>query len=71
MNPVSSSRSMRGQPLRDRIMREAGCEHSRQPGEPMGYLAWFEWVETYAETHDQGQCPRCRLWVIWTPKERS
>ena len=38
---------------------------------PFGYAAWHEWAEKMAETHVQEQCPECRFWVIWTPKEEA
>ena len=38
-------------------------------GQPSGYLAWHNWVEQMSATHDQQQCPDCKLWVIWSPKE--
>lgn len=41
------------------------CNHDP---EPSGYLAWFEWAEQKAKTHDQLQCPHCKLWKIWVPK---
>lgn len=53
----------------DRTRVLGDCVHPNEPTEPTGYVAWHEWVEKYAETHDQGQCPDCGLWAIWTPKE--
>lgn len=38
---------------------------------PQGYLAWHEWAEKMAKTHQQRQCPGCELWVIWEPKEST
>ena len=38
---------------------------------PSGYVAWHEWAERMAETHDQEQCSGCGLWMIWTPKEAN
>lgn len=35
---------------------------------PDGYLAWHAWADMMAQTHEQGQCPECKLWVIWTEK---
>lgn len=39
--------------------------------EPNGYVAAAEWAEYMLQTHDQGQCPGCGLWTIWTPKAPS
>lgn len=36
---------------------------------PSGYLAWHEWAEQMAKTHEQHRCPGCGLWQIWKPKE--
>lgn len=32
---------------------------------PSGYLAWHEWAEKKARTHDQFRCPGCGLFKIW------
>lgn len=55
-------------PYAERVIREAGCVHPRLAGEPVGYVAWHEWVERKARTHECQQCPKCQLWVIWTRK---
>lgn len=47
------------------------CRHPYQPNEPSGYLAWGEWAEQKAKTHDCSQCPDCGLWSIYTPKRRT
>lgn len=36
---------------------------------PPGYLARAEWSDNMLKDHDQKQCPKCKLWVIWIPKE--
>lgn len=36
---------------------------------PPGYVAWHEWVERKARTHEQHRCPGCGLWKIWRPKK--
>jgi hypothetical protein len=38
---------------------------------PSGYLAWWEWADRKAKTHDQQRCPTCLLWAIWTPRTPS
>lgn len=50
-------------PLRE----QPGCEHTPSPD---GYIAWHEWAERKAETHEQERCPVCGLWAIWKPKRR-
>ena len=35
---------------------------------PDGYLAWHEWAEKKAKTHEQTQCPTCGFWSIWKRK---
>lgn len=35
---------------------------------PSGYVAWHEWAERKAKTHNQLQCPTCGTWAIWKPK---
>lgn len=37
---------------------------------PEGYLAWHEWAEKKAKTHDQSQCPGCGRWKVWTKRSR-
>jgi NAD-dependent dihydropyrimidine dehydrogenase PreA subunit len=43
--------------------------HARD--EPRSYLAWHEWAEKKAKTHDQSECSGCGLFVIWKRKEKS
>jgi hypothetical protein len=38
---------------------------------PEGYLAWHEWAERKAKTHECTQCPECFLWGIWVRKVKS
>ena len=40
-------------------------------GQPAGYLAWDAWAEQMSATHDQRQCPGCKLWTIWSPKDAA
>lgn len=54
-----------------RERRIGDCVHPYEPTEPTGYIGWHDWVEKYAKTHTQSQCPDCGLWVIWTSKETS
>ena len=39
------------------------------PGIHGGYIEVDEWHHKKAETHTQGLCPACQLWVVWTPKQ--
>lgn len=48
-----------------RVRVQGDCRHPYLPDEPSGYLAWGEWAERKAKTHDQEQCPECGLWVIY------
>lgn len=58
--------------LRDRLdMRIACADVAKHTQQPLGYLAWHEWAEKKARTHDQHQCPTCGLWTIWRRKERT
>jgi hypothetical protein len=45
--------------------RQVCNKHTPQPE---SYLAWHEWAEQMARTHDQHQCGGCGLWAIWTRK---
>jgi hypothetical protein len=47
-----------------------GCRHTHYKDEPTGYVAWFDWVERKATTHEQLQCPVCHRWAIWKPKRK-
>lgn len=52
-----------------RIVDVPGClDADRHTPQPPGYLAWHEWAEGMAETHEQVRCPGCALWTIWEPK---
>ena len=45
------------------------CEHPESyPDEPKAYIAWHEWADEKAKTHEQKHCPYCKLWAIWEPK---
>lgn len=36
---------------------------------PVGYLAWHEWAERKAKTHDQERCPGCGLFKVWRSRK--
>jgi hypothetical protein len=38
---------------------------------PSGYIASSVYAEEMMSTHVQSECPRCGLWLIWTPKEQQ
>jgi hypothetical protein len=42
--------------------RKRSCKHTPSPG---GYVAWHEWAEKKAETHEQVRCPVCGRWSVW------
>jgi hypothetical protein len=35
---------------------------------PPDVFDWHRWAAEQRLTHDQQQCPDCRLWVIWRPR---
>jgi len=37
---------------------------------PSDYVAWHEWAEKKAATHEQTRCPTCGRWAIWKPKPK-
>lgn len=37
-------------------------KHTRAP---TGYIAFSEWTDRMARTHDQLQCPTCGFWTVW------
>jgi hypothetical protein len=44
------------------------CEHPEyEPGEPHGFLGWYEWVEEKTKTHRQTRCRHCKRYAIWVP----
>ena len=50
------------------------CPNSSDPNHRIGpnnYIKRIEWAEKLAKTHTQSQCPKCDLFVIWTPKKRA
>lgn len=49
---------------------EACPDRAKHTSDPPGYLAWHEWAEKKAKTHDQHQCPTCGFWVIWKRKKK-
>jgi hypothetical protein len=36
---------------------------------PTGYIAWHEWAERKAKTHDQRQCLHCGSWAVWVKRD--
>ena len=32
---------------------------------PREYVAWHEWAERMAATHQQRRCGECGLWAVW------
>lgn len=50
---------------------EECADRAKHTPDPPGYLAWMEWAEKKAKTHDQHQCPTCGFWVIWKPKRKA
>lgn len=52
--------------------QERQCpNHANHTPGPDGYLDWHTWADKMAQTHEQGQCPECKLWVIWTEKAQA
>lgn len=50
-------------------VREASCPNrTNHTPSPPAYLAWHEWAEHKAKTHQQIRCGGCNLLVIWVPK---
>lgn len=50
------------------------CPNASDPNHrigPSGYLARANWADQMIKSHVQSQCPRCGLWVIWTPKQSA
>ena len=47
------------------MLKTAECRHTPCP---TGYVAWHEWAEKKALTHEQERCPGCGLWAIWRRK---
>ena len=37
---------------------------------PFGYLAWHEWAEKKAKTHEQVICGGCGRLAIWIKKDK-
>lgn len=35
---------------------------------PLGYVAFFEWADEKAKTHDQARCRGCGRLAIWVPR---
>lgn len=44
-------------------------DRAKHTPDPPGCLAWHEWAEKKAKTHDQFQCRTCGFWVIWKRKK--
>lgn len=44
--------------------------HTMHPDRPDDYLARQAWMAKMEKTHTQTQCPVCKLWAVWVPKER-
>jgi hypothetical protein len=51
-----------------RVRVKDDCRHPYLRDEPSGYLAWHEWAEKKAKTHEQRQCPKCGLWSIYVKR---
>ena len=47
------------------LVEQPECEHTKRPE---GFVAFQEWAEKKAKTHDQIRCPVCGLWAVWVPK---
>lgn len=43
------------------------CRHTKSP---TGYVAWHEWAEKKAKTHEQERCPNCGLWAVWVKRSQ-
>ena len=53
-------------------MRAKDCQkafkHTPIPDYAVGYVAWMEWAEKKAKTHEQIKCPVCQTYSIWKRK---
>ena len=68
MSPSKRQRQKDGTDGLLRERRKDGCVHSFEADEPSGYAQSLDWAEKKILTHDQGQCEKCGLWVVWTPR---
>lgn len=41
------------------------CRHTKTP---KGYVAWHEWAEQKAKTHELIRCPGCGLYKLWVKR---
>ena len=53
------------------LKSEQGPDCKRHTPMPEGYLDRAEWMEKKSNTHEQVQCPGCKLWKIWVPKKKA
>lgn len=55
---------------RQRRPTMADCPNAKRHTKcPEGYLAWHEWAEKKARTHEQVICGGCGRLAIWIKKE--
>ena len=38
---------------------------------PTDYIAWHEWAEKKAKTHDQAPCPECGRLAVWVKRKKA
>ena len=53
-------------------MRAKDCQKAfKHTPVPDGYVAWMEWAEKKAKTHEQIKCPVCKTYSIWKRKAKK
>lgn len=57
--------------MMDRLQKDDCPDAKRHTKCPKGYLAWHEWADEKARTHNCTQCPTCDLWAIWMPRKKG
>lgn len=41
---------------------------ARHTAAPTSYIAWHNWAERKAKTHEQRRCPDCGFYTIWVKR---
>lgn len=59
---------MCGPDLKTPLREPYACGAPPNPGEPAGYLSWFDWARRMNKTHVQNRCTSCGLWHVWVSR---